>query len=84
MIARDGYLKLLDFGIAKTLDDNKKTTQSFCGTMQYMAPEMLMQNEYDCAVDWWALGILTYEMLFGFTPFQQSDATKQLQKIQKG
>ena len=52
--------------------------------MQYMAPEILMKNEYDCAVDWWALGILVYEMLFGFTPFQQNDVAKQLQKIQKG
>ena len=68
MIERSGYLKLIDFGIAKIVEGGQRS-KTFCGTMQYMAPEILMQNQYDFAVDWWALGILTYEMLFGFTPF---------------
>lgn len=68
VIERDGYVKLIDFGLAKIVEANQRS-KTFCGTMSYMAPELLMQNEYDFSVDWWALGILTYEMLFGFVPF---------------
>lgn len=82
MISRDGYLRMIDFGLAKILTNNMRTN-TYCGSLQYMAPEILMGHEYSFAVDWWALGILTYEMIFGFTPYQQEDATKLLEKIQK-
>ena len=47
-----------------------------------MAPEILKEQEYDHSVDWWALGIMTYEMIFGFTPYTQDNIKKLLQKIE--
>jgi serine/threonine protein kinase len=63
-----GHIKLTDFGLAKALDDTD-TTSTFCGTSEYLAPEVVMQMPYSYGVDIWELGILTYEMLLGSTPF---------------
>ena len=68
MIAEDGYLQLTDFGISKQIELNEKTN-SFCGTPEYISPEMLEQRGHSFPVDWWTLGILTYEMVIGFPPF---------------
>lgn len=68
LVCDDGYLKLADFGLAKTVN-NKEMANSFCGTAEYLAPEMLIGNGHDFTVDWWALGILLYEMLVGIPPF---------------
>ncbi len=64
----DGYVCLTDFGLAKVLQDNAKA-YSFCGTPEYLAPEILYEKGHGKPVDWWALGILTYEMIVGFPPF---------------
>ena len=57
-----------DFGLAKFVKDGE-IANSFCGTAEYLAPEMLIGNGHDYTVDWWALGILVYEMIVGIPPF---------------
>lgn len=64
----DGYICLTDFGLAKVLEGNAQAF-SFCGTPDYLAPEILVERGHSFPVDWWALGILTYEMIVGFPPF---------------
>jgi serum/glucocorticoid-regulated kinase 2 len=63
-----GYLRLVDFGLAKNLKVGEKTN-TFCGTPDYIAPEVIMGKDYDYTVDWWSIGILTYEMIVGCPPF---------------
>ena len=82
LLDQEGYLKIIDFGLAKMLGD-KEETQSFCGTPEYLAPEMVTQTGHDKGVDWWALGILIYEMLIGVTPFFNKNREMLLLKIQK-
>lgn len=68
LVGDDGYLLLADFGLAKLVQDGE-IANSFCGTAEYLAPEMLIGNGHDYTVDWWALGILIYEMIVGIPPF---------------
>ena len=78
----DGYLLLTDFGLAKILREDEKA-HSFCGTPEYLAPEILQEVGHTYPVDWWALGILTYEMIVGFPPFYtgQSSNSKMYELI---
>lgn len=71
MIEGDGYLKLIDYGLAAVI--NKKLQFEFCGTPEYIAPEIVNQMGHDRNVDWWSIGILAFEMLFGVTPFFNRD-----------
>ena len=64
----DGYISLADFGLAKFLQPRDQT-YSFCGTAEYLAPEILDMRGHSLAVDWWTLGILLYEMATGRPPF---------------
>lgn len=59
---------MADFGLAKFVQEGE-LANSFCGTAEYLAPEMLIGNGHDYTVDWWALGILIYEMIVGIPPF---------------
>lgn len=72
LVGQDGYLRLIDYGLAKmTKGDELATT--FCGTPEYLAPEMVAQTGHDFGVDWWAVGIMMYELLVGVTPFYHSN-----------
>lgn len=76
LMDEDGYICLTDFGLAKILDQNE-LAHSFCGTPEYLAPEILEEKGHAFPVDWWALGILTYEMLVGFPPFYTGNSNNQ-------
>ena len=64
-----------DFGLAQFVSDGE-LANSFCGTAEYLAPEMLIGNGHDFTVDWWALGILIYEMIVGIPPFFHRNKNK--------
>ncbi|CAD7091061.1 unnamed protein product [Hermetia illucens] len=81
MLCADGYIKLTDFGFCKKI--NGKRTYTMLGTPQYLAPEIVLSQGYGYAADWWAFGILIYEMSAGFPPFMGTDAAV-LEKIPKG
>ncbi|KAG2227327.1 hypothetical protein INT45_004282 [Circinella minor] len=69
LLDAQGHVALTDFGLCKELKRDNETTTTFCGTSEYLAPEMVLQQPYTQAVDWWSLGILLYELLVGDAPF---------------
>ena len=82
LIDETGHVKLTDFGISKDLGDTPGTTSStFCGTYEYMAPEIVKGVEYDYKVDIWALGVLMCEMLQGYPPFSDEEHDALFEKI---
>ena len=78
LIDAEGYLKVVDFGFAKRVEER---TWTVCGTPEYMAPEIILNKGHDKAVDWWTLGILIFEMFVGYPPFEGSDAMDLYKKI---
>ncbi|KAF1743618.1 hypothetical protein MXB_3627 [Myxobolus squamalis] len=72
LMSRSGDVKLIDFGMSKYLKDQSRT-YTICGTPGYMAPEIFERSGYSFAVDWWALGIIMYEMLTGMIYVQSKD-----------
>jgi len=73
MLDRDGHIKITDFGLCKDNIRDGKTTKTFCGTPDYIAPEIIDYQPYDKSVDWWAYGVLLYEMIAGQPPFTGDD-----------
>ena len=69
VLDNEGHVKITDFGLCKEGIFDGNYTKSFCGSMAYLAPEMILKNGYSKCVDWYLLGILFYEMLFGNPPF---------------
>lgn len=80
MVDEDGYLKLIDYGLAKNVSEGQLAT-SYCGTPEYIAPEMVDGTGHDFGVDWWAVGVLVYEMLIGVTPFFNRNKQVLMSKI---
>ncbi len=69
LIGEDGYAKITDFGLAKQVVRSEEKLHSFCGTPEYLAPEVLAKAGYTFAADWWAFGIFLFEMVTGVPPF---------------
>lgn len=81
LIGRDGHVKVTDFGFAKNITEKSFT---LCGTPEYLAPEIIQNTGHDKGVDWWALGILIYEMIAGFPPFYDENPVGIYEKILAG
>jgi len=81
LIDSRGHIKLTDFGLSKILEDEDDKAFTICGTPQYLAPEILLKQGYDKAVDWWSLGCVMYEMLCGKLPFLMKRGVKLSMKI---
>ncbi|XP_054715908.1 cGMP-dependent protein kinase, isozyme 1-like isoform X2 [Uloborus diversus] len=83
LLDSQGYVKLVDFGFSKILPTGLKTW-TFCGTPEYVAPEIILNRGHDKAVDFWAMGVLMYELLTGTPPFCAFDPMKTYKIILKG
>ncbi|PAV69263.1 hypothetical protein WR25_05066 [Diploscapter pachys] len=79
-----GHVKLTDFGLCKEAIEGDQKTHTFCGTIEYMAPEILMRCGHGKAVDWWSLGALMFDMLTGGPPFIADNRKRTIDKILKG
>ncbi|XP_077059263.1 protein kinase C, delta b [Siphateles boraxobius] len=81
MLDKEGHVKIADFGMCKEniIGENRATT--FCGTPDYIAPEILLGQKYSFSVDWWSFGVLLYEMLIGQSPFQGDDEDELFESI---
>lgn len=77
----EGHVVLTDFGLCKEGVLGNDTTNTFCGTPEYLAPEILLKQAYDRSVDWWCLGAVLYEMLFGLPPFYSQNMTEMYSNI---
>uniref|UniRef100_A0AAR2IND8 non-specific serine/threonine protein kinase n=1 Tax=Pygocentrus nattereri TaxID=42514 RepID=A0AAR2IND8_PYGNA len=81
MLDKDGHIKITDFGLCKEGITEGATMKTFCGTPEYLAPEVLEDNDYGRAVDWWGLGVVMYEMMCGRLPFYNQDHEKLFELI---
>jgi len=81
LVAKDGHVKITDFGFAKPIEDKSYT---LCGTPEYLAPEIITSSGHNSSVDWWALGVLIFEMLSGYPPFYDVNPYEVYKKIMNG
>lgn len=73
LVSKSGHIKLSDFGLSKILDDYNEKANTCCGTIDYLAPEILGNGGYTFTCDFYSLGCLIYEMYFGKPPFYSRD-----------
>ncbi|GKY94176.1 hypothetical protein MPSEU_000383600 [Mayamaea pseudoterrestris] len=84
LLDSQGHIRLTDFGLSKEgISNSSSGANSFCGTPEYLAPEILNRQGHGRAVDWWSLGALLYEMLTGLPPFYCQDRERLFEKIRK-
>ncbi|RXM27150.1 Serine/threonine-protein kinase Sgk3 [Acipenser ruthenus] len=81
LLDSQGHIVLTDFGLCKEGISQDDTTTTFCGTPEYLAPEVLRKQPYDNTVDWWCLGSVLYEMLYGLPPFYSRDTAEMYENI---
>ncbi|VEL19681.1 unnamed protein product [Protopolystoma xenopodis] len=81
LLDSEGHVKLTDFGLSKERLSKDALTHTFCGTIDYMAPEILKRQGHGKEVDWWSLGTLMYDMLSGGPPFAAQDKNKTIENI---
>jgi len=84
LLGREGHVVVTDFGLAKEGLHGEQRTETRAGTPEYLAPEVIKGEKYTKSVDWWAVGILVYEMLTGAPPFYDNDIQKLFHKITAG
>merc|ERR1712130_968802 len=84
LLDHTGHICLTDFGLSKDLGPDNEDAHTFCGTPEYLAPEIVMNLGHDKAVDWWSLGILLYELTVGIPPFYSQNVNEMYKKIQHG
>ncbi|XP_034107921.1 protein kinase C, eye isozyme [Drosophila albomicans] len=73
LLDAEGHVKLVDFGLSKEGVTDRHTTRTFCGTPNYMAPEIVSYDPYSTTADWWSFGVLLYELMAGQAPFEGED-----------
>ena len=81
LLDHQGHIALCDFGLCKLNMKGQDKTNTFCGTPEYLAPELLLGQGYSKVVDWWTLGVLLYEMMTGLPPYYDEDVPKMYKKI---
>uniref|UniRef100_A0A3B4UT67 Protein kinase C n=1 Tax=Seriola dumerili TaxID=41447 RepID=A0A3B4UT67_SERDU len=81
LLDSEGHIKIADFGMCKENMQEDLRTSTFCGTPDYIAPEILLGQKYNSSVDWWSFGVLLYEMLIGQSPFHGRDEEELFQSI---
>ncbi|XP_076141151.1 ribosomal protein S6 kinase alpha-2 isoform X2 [Alosa pseudoharengus] len=83
LLDEEGHIKITDFGLSKEAIENDKRAYSFCGTIEYMAPEVVNRRGHTQSADWWSFGVLMFEMLTGSLPFQGKDRKETMALILK-
>ncbi|XP_062393126.1 ribosomal protein S6 kinase alpha-3-like [Sardina pilchardus] len=83
LLDEEGHIKLTDFGLSKESVDQENKAYSFCGTVEYMAPEVVNRRGHTHTADWWSYGVLMFEMLTGTLPFQGKDRKETMTMILK-
>ncbi|XP_053567023.1 ribosomal protein S6 kinase alpha-2 [Bombina bombina] len=83
LLDEEGHIKITDFGLSKESIDHDKRAYSFCGTIEYMAPEVVNRKGHTQSADWWSFGVLMFEMLTGSLPFQGKDRKETMALILK-
>uniref|UniRef100_A0AAY4EJI9 Ribosomal protein S6 kinase n=1 Tax=Denticeps clupeoides TaxID=299321 RepID=A0AAY4EJI9_9TELE len=83
LLDEEGHIKITDFGLSKEAIDNDKRAYSFCGTIEYMAPEVVNRRGHTQSADWWSFGVLMFEMLTGSLPFQGKNRKETMALILK-
>lgn len=83
LMDEDGNVYVSDFGMAKQLKRGEKT-YTFCGTPEYLSPEVLLEKGCNLSTDWWSLGVLCYEMMYGWPPFYNENQQIMFKLIVEG
>uniref|UniRef100_A0A4X1VX75 Ribosomal protein S6 kinase n=1 Tax=Sus scrofa TaxID=9823 RepID=A0A4X1VX75_PIG len=83
LLDEEGHIKITDFGLSKEAIDHDKRAYSFCGTIEYMAPEVVNRRGHTQSADWWSFGVLMFEMLTGSLPFQGKDRKETMALVLK-